>query len=103
MEQIKKVTYKEQPQLFEDLLEMSVDSEMDHRRGSNFFRYDIVEFRPEHKEYYPDVENYEDYLGFWKTDTWIFDSEYGSDKSPSELTRVEKRVKVVGTVEWGEV
>jgi len=98
---INKVTYKEQPELFEDLLEMSIEDFQDHRRGSNFFRYDIVEFKPEHKEYYPSIENYEDYLGFWKTDTWIYDPEYGSDESPSELTRVEKVETVSYT--WKEV
>jgi len=100
---INKVTYKEQPELFTDLLEMSVDAFQEHRRNSNFYRYDIVEFKPEDKEYYPNIENYEDYLGFWKTDTWIYDPEHGSDESPSELTRVEQVEKVVTTYEWVEV
>lgn len=33
---INKVTYKEEPNLFEDIVEFAIDSIQDHRRGSNF-------------------------------------------------------------------
>lgn len=97
---IKKVTYKDCPELFEDITEFSVHSEQNHRRGSNFFRTDIIEFKADDKEYFQEVENFEDYIGFWKTNEVIWDSEYGFDNTFSELTRVEKRVKIVEEIIW---
>ena len=35
--------------------------------------------------------NLEQYLGTWKTNQVIWDSEYGFDETFSELTRVEKK------------
>jgi len=100
---INKVTYREEPTLFDniDLTEFSVDNEMDHRRGSNFFRYDIIELLPSHKEYYPEIEDFDKYLGTWKTDTVIWDDTYGWDDKYSELVRV--REKEVVTYKWEEV
>ena len=85
------VKYTDCPNLFVDITEFSVDKHMDHRRGSNFFRYDIIEFKPEHKKCFEDVPNFEDYLGFWKTDTIIWDDNNGFDgETYSELTRVKQ-------------
>lgn len=95
---INKVTYKEEPNLFEDITEFSIDSIADHRRGSSFYREDIIEFKIEHKEYFPEVENFEQYLGTWKTNSVIWDDNYGFDDEFSELTRVEK--KEITTYEW---
>lgn len=103
MEQIKKVKYEDEPTLFEDILEYSIDNEMDHRRGSNFYREDIIELTAEHAEDFPEIKDFEKYIGLWKTNNFIWDSEYGGDDEVSELRRVEKRVKVVETIEWVEV
>lgn len=100
---INKVTYKDCPELFNDILESSIDNEQTHRRGSNFFRVDIIELKEGDKQYYPQIENFEDYIGLWRTDEWIFDPEHGSDESPSVLTRVEKRVRIVEIEEYVEV
>ncbi len=96
-----KVTYKDEPTLFDEIVEFSIDSDMVHRRGSNFYRTEIVELKPEHKEYFPDVQDFDKYIGTWQTNTVIWDSEYGSDDEFSELTRVEKVEKI--TYEWVEV
>ena len=93
-----KVTYQDEPSLFDDIAEFSIDSDMDHRRGSNFYRTDIIEFEPEHKQYFPDVEDFDKYLGTWRTNTVIWDDNYGFDETFSELTRVEKKEKI--TYEW---
>ena len=98
---INKITYKEEPSLFNDIVEFSIDNDMDHRRGSNFYRTDIIELTPEDKEYFTEVEKFEQYLGTWRTNTVIWDSEYGWDETFSELTRVEKKEKI--TYEWIEV
>lgn len=97
---ITKVTYEQEPNLFNDITENSIDTIQDHRRGSNFWREDIIEFTAEDKQYYPDVENFEEYLGTWKTNQVIWDANYGFDDEFSELTRVEK--KEVVTYEWVE-
>lgn len=47
---IKTVTYKEESELFDEITEFAIDSIQDHRRGSNFYRTDIIEFKPELKE-----------------------------------------------------
>lgn len=98
---INKVTYAEEPNLFEDITEFSIHTDEDHRRGSNYYRWDIIEFKPEHKEYFEEVENFEQYIGTWKTNTILDDWEHGSDESFSELVRVEK--KEVVSYEWVEL
>ena len=93
-----KVTYKEEPLLFDEIDEFAIDSIQDHRRRSNFWREDIIEFKEKHKKYFPDIENFEQYLGTWKTNKVIWDSEYGFDETFSELNRVEQ--KEVISHEW---
>lgn len=93
-----KVTYKEEPNLFEDITEFSIDSLQEHRRGSNFYREDIIQFTEEDKKYFPEVENFEQYIGTWRTNNVIWDDNYGFDETFSELYRVEKRETV--TYEW---
>jgi hypothetical protein len=95
---INKITFKEEPNLFEDITEFSIYADEDHRRGSSYFRWDIIEFTEEDKEYFEEVENFEQYLGTWKTNTIIDDHEYGGDESFSVLERVEK--KEVISYEW---
>lgn len=93
-----KVTYKEEPELFNDITEFSIDSIQEHRRGSNFYREDIIEFKEEHKEYFLEVNNFEQYLGTWRTDNVIWDGNYGFEDTFSELARVEKKETV--SYEW---
>ncbi len=102
---IKKVTAKETPGLFPDfgIEEFSIDILENHRRGSNFFTQHIVEIKEEDKEYFPDVDNFEDYIGHWKTNTVVVDADWGKSDDYDELTRVEKVEKTVVTVEWEEV
>ena len=96
-----KVTYQDEPTLFDDIVEFSIDSDMDHRRGSNFYRTDIIELEPEHKEHFPDIEDFDKYLGTWRTNTVIWDDNSGFEDEFSELTRVEQKEKI--TYEWVEV
>lgn len=98
---INKIEFKDEPDLFVDIDEFFVDTYDDHRRGSNFFRYGIVEFKDEHSKYFSEVKNFDKYLGTWKTDTVIWDDDYGYDTGFSELTRVEKVEKI--SYEWKEV
>jgi hypothetical protein len=93
-----KVTYKDEPSLFDDIDEFSIDSDMDHRRGSNFYRTDIIELVPEHKEYFPGIGDFDKYVGTWQTNTVIWDDNHGFDETFSELTRVEQKEKI--TYEW---
>lgn len=95
---INKITYNEEPNLFEEIEEFSVDSIQDHRRGSGFWREDIIELKLEHKEYFPEVRDFEQYIGTWKTNQVLWDSEYGFEDTFAELTRVEKKETV--SYEW---
>ena len=87
---IKKITSKDEPSLFVDLLEFSIEANKEHRRGSNFYRYDIIEFEESHSKWFPAIEDFSKYVGFWKTNDFIWDSEYGTDDKPYELTRMVK-------------
>jgi hypothetical protein len=82
--------------LLEDFVE---DSYQEHRRGSNFYTKSIVEIN---EEYYP--QNPRELDGFWETNSYVWDDNYGYDKSDiTELTRVEL-VPVVKTIhQWQEV
>lgn len=98
---INKVTYNEEPNIFEEIVEFAIDSIQDHRRGSGFWREDIIELKLEHKEYFPEVENFEQYLGTWKTNQVLWDSEYGFEEQFSELYRVNR--KEIVSYEWVNV
>jgi hypothetical protein len=87
---INTVTFAEEPTLFEERSEFAIDSIQDHRRGSGFWREDIIELKAEHKEYFPEVKDFEQYLGTWKTNQVLWDSVYGFEETFSELYRVEK-------------
>lgn len=96
---IKKVTSKEVPELFVDLREIEVEKTYnEHRKGTSYYNRIVIEFKEEDREYYPNVENYEDYIGFWETNVIIDDYEWGSEEKFSELTRVEKVEKI--SYEW---
>ena len=79
--------------LLEDFIEDSYD---EHRRGSSFYRQSIVEIN---QEWYPEISRKFD--GYWETNDYIWDDNYGYDKSDiRELTRVERKEKVIKLVEW---
>jgi hypothetical protein len=85
-----RVNCKTEPTLFNDITEFSIDSVQDHRRGSNFYREDIIEFKEEHSVHFPDIEDFSKYVGTWRTNNVIWDDNYGFDSDFSELTRVKK-------------
>lgn len=79
--------------LIDDFSEHSYE---EHRRGSSFYRKSIIEID---EKWFPDVPHV--YDGFWETNTYVWDDNYGYDKSDiRELTRVEKVEKIVKTTEW---
>jgi len=97
-----KITRKECPELFENISDFIVDNiYREHRRNSNFYTVSHVNFDT---EWISHIENYEDYLGDWKTNMYISDPEYGTDWSEiTELVRIEKATKVTTTTYWKEV
>jgi len=98
---ITKVTYKEEPTLFEDIREMSVHEIREHRKGSTFYAWDVIEIKLEHAELYPEIKDFEKYVGYWKTNQTIYNDNDGFEDEYSELTRVEK--KEVVSYEWAEI
>lgn len=98
---ITKITYNEEPTLFEEIREMSVHQIRDHRKYSTFFAEDIVEFKLEHAELYPEIKDFEKYIGYWKTNQTIYNANEGFEDEYSELTRVEKKETV--SYEWVEI
>lgn len=96
---INKVTYQQEPDLFDDIAEFSIDTIKDHRKGKTFFRQDIIEFTDEDRKFFPTIDNFSDYIGTWVTDTIIWDADNGFDgETYSELVRVEKKEKI--SYEW---
>ena len=82
---------------FDDLLNDFVEDSMsEHRRGSNFYTKSIVEIN---EKEFPDLPRELD--GFWETNQYIADTEYGTDWSEiRELNRVVSIKKKVITEEW---
>lgn len=99
---VNKVTRSEQPELFEEIYEVfKEDSYSYHRKYGSFIKKSIVVFTEELRKYYPNVLNYDDYIGTWETNEYTY-SAMGSDASEiDELTRVEK-VPVM-SYEWKPV
>ena len=103
---INKVTRKENEELFEHIDEFIVDNSMnDHRRGATFFRQSIVEFKKEHFEYFPNLDNFDHYIGLWETNMYTHDESDlgGSITNIDELDRVEKIVKKVEVITYEKV
>lgn len=98
---INKITYQEEPTLFEDITEYSIEEIMYHRRGSSFYREDIIEFTTEDSSNFPEIEEFEKYIGTWKTNNALWDDNDGFENGYSELVRVEKREKI--SYDWVEV
>ena len=92
---INKILRKDYPDLFKQIIDDEFErSYEEHRRGSNFYVRSIFWID---EEYFPDFPKW---WGFWESNTYIWDSEYGSDDEIYELNRVEKKEVVVTTYEW---
>lgn len=99
---INKITFKEEPTLFNDITELSIEVVKVPRRGATFFRHDIIEFTKEEEIYYPEVADYDKYIGTWRTNEVIWHSDNGFDEEEySELIRVEKKEKL--SYEWVDI
>lgn len=83
-------------ELIDDFFETSYE---EHRRGSNFYTRSIVEIS---ETYFPELSRELD--GYWETNTYIFDSEYGrEDGDITELNRVIKKERVITETFWEKV
>lgn len=82
-------------QILDDIYETSSS---EHRRGSGFYVTWVYEVN---EEYFPD---HPELWGFWESNVFIHDTEYGSDnRDIEELTRVEKVKNTVTIEEWVSV
>lgn len=97
---INRETAKEMGIAFNDLLEDFIEnSYQEHRRGSNFYTKSIVEIN---SEWHPNVPRELD--GYWETNEYVWDDNYGYDKSDiNELVRVERKQKVVYENYWVKI
>lgn len=90
MNTINKINDTDYPDIFADLLEFSIgETEHYHRRNSNYFTQALIKFDEENLPEHPELH------GFWETDTFINDYEYGCDTLPDELFRVEEKTKMI--------
>lgn len=99
------ISYNEFPELFDNVdLEDYSKVFDDHRRGSNFYRYIILEITEGFMEdHFPNKENPQLYIGFWKSNTIIWDDNYGKDDDYSILKRVIPRVEIIEKTVYEEV
>uniref|UniRef100_A0A6M3Y129 Uncharacterized protein n=1 Tax=viral metagenome TaxID=1070528 RepID=A0A6M3Y129_9ZZZZ len=96
-----KVTRKEEPELFNEIGEMIIDrSQNDHRKGSTFYIKAIIEFRPEDKRHYPNVHDYEKYVGYWETNQYVRSEDDIDWEEITELTKVEQKTEMVEVKKW---
>jgi len=91
-----KITRKEYPDIFEDILDHVVGtSQEDYRKDSNFFVKRIIELN---KNVCPNLPIL---WGFWETNQFIVDHKYGYDEEDIDtLIRVELRVKTIKVKNW---
>ena len=96
-----KVTRKEEPELFNEIGEMIIDnSQNDHRRGSTFYVKAIVEFKSEHKQHYPNVQDFYKYVGYWETNQYVRSEDDVDLEEITELTKVELKTEMVEVKKW---
>lgn len=83
---------------FEDLIEdFEEHSYKKHRKGSNFFTRSIVHLK---KDIF-DFNLPDEFVGFWETNTYITDTNYGPNKEEIyELNRVVKDTIIVKKEIW---
>lgn len=100
------LTRRTHPELFKTILEdffywVKEDSEFEHRKGSSHYRKCIVELEEKDQQWFKQIDNFDDYVGFWETNHFMW-SDMDWDKNEIiELTRVEK--VPVTTYEWKPV
>lgn len=92
-----KITRENSPIEFNRFLEdFKENSYQEHRRGSNFFTRSIVEIN---EQWFPELDRSLD--GYWETNQYVHDDDYGHDNSDiTELNRVEKVDVVTTRKEW---
>lgn len=81
---VTEITPNKEPWFFENIGEIIGDStEIDrsHRKGATFYTKNLIEFTPEIAQYYPEVKDFEKYIGFWVvnatyTDGWGYDTDH---------------------------
>jgi len=98
-----KLTVKEEPSLFEDVSEFIVKTNREYRKEKSFYTSHIIEFKDCHAEDFPEIENFEKYLGLWKTNTIVATYEGDSDEYFSILNRVIPIIKNVELIEYLEI
>ncbi len=98
MNKITRQTAKEMGFNFNSLLDAMETSRMNHRKGSTFYMRSIVTID---EKWCPEVPRELD--GYWETNQYIW-SEYDWDKNEiEELTRVEKKERVITETYWEPV
>lgn len=82
--------------LIDDFVEHSYKQ---HRRGSNFYTRTIYEISEEFAER---CQIPKELIGYWESEDYISDSEYGSE-GPYTLYRVEQKEETVVKKYWKKV
>lgn len=98
MNKITRQTAKEMGFDFDILLEDMETSKKTHRRGSTFFTQSIVVIN---ERWCPEVPRELD--GYWETNQYVCSDEYWDKNEIVELTRVEKKERVITETYWEPV
>jgi hypothetical protein len=96
---INKITRKNYPTHFDSFIsDFYETSYQEHRRGSNFYTRSIVWLDEQFEPDFPEL------WGFWETNTYIWDDDDGYNKFEiDELTRVEKKTKIIEETYWAPI
>lgn len=87
------LTKKEHPEIFKNLREYETDLELnDHRKGSTFYRISIIKFEAEDAKNFPEIEDFSQYIGEWRTGEFVYsddDPSYAYEYEITELAKVD--------------
>jgi hypothetical protein len=98
MTTINKITKDEYPLIFDNYFEFAIgETYHQHRRGSNYFTQTLLKFDSENLPKYPELH------GFWESNVFVNDHEYGPDVLPSVLFRVISKTKIIQKVYYERV
>lgn len=101
------IKWEDQPYLFDNIEELFKEHTNESYCSRGWVdRRSIIEFRIEHWQHYPDVLNFEDYVGTWETNEYSVynaDPSYEVGETIYALYRVEKVTKVIETTIWERV
>lgn len=91
------------PELFVNIFDQIIEYSLNqHRNQSSFIKKGIIEYSEVDKKFFPDINNLEDYYGYWETNSFLWDDSWGADwDAINELTRVEK--VEIKSYEWKPV